>query len=103
MKERLSANPVPLQLPIGAENDFIGLVDLVEMKAYVYPEKDNPKGEIFEEAPIPDDMADVVAEYREKLMEAVSDVDESIMEKYLGGEDVSVEESKPRSVREPLN
>jgi len=94
MKDRLNANPVPLQLPIGAEGDFIGLVDLVEMKAYIYPEKDNPKGEIFEEAPIPDDMADVVAEYREKLMEAVSDVDEVIMEKYLGGEDVSLEEIK---------
>jgi elongation factor G len=94
MKERLSANPVPLQLPIGAENDFIGLVDLVEMKAYVYPVENNPKGEIFEEAPIPDDMADVVAEYREKLMEAVSDVDEEIMEKFLGGEDVSVEAIK---------
>ena len=94
MEERLSANPVPLQLPIGAEGDFIGLVDLVEMKAYVYPVENNPKGEIFEEAPIPDDMADVVAEYREKLMEAVSDVNESIMEKYLGGEDVSVEDIK---------
>jgi elongation factor G len=94
MKDRLNANPVPLQLPIGAEGDFIGLIDLVEMKAYVYPEKDNPKGEIFEEAPMPDDMADVVAEYREKLMEAVSDVDEVIMEKYLGGEDVSLEEIK---------
>jgi len=94
MRDRLSANPVPLQLPIGAESNFIGLVDLVEMKAYVYPEKDNPKGEIFEEVPIPDDMADVVAEYREKLMEAVSDMDESIMEKYLGGEDVAVEDIK---------
>jgi elongation factor G len=94
MKERLSANPVPLQLPIGAEGDFIGLVDLVEMKAYVYPEKDNPKGEIFEEVPIPDDMADLVAEYREKLMEAASDMDESVMEKFLGGEDVSVEAIK---------
>jgi elongation factor G len=94
MKDRLSANPVPLQLPIGAEADFIGLIDLVEMKAYVYPEKDNPKGEIFEEVPIPDNMADLVAEYREKLMEAVSDVDESIMEKYLGGEDVSLEAIK---------
>ena len=91
MKERLSANPVPLQLPIGAEANFIGLVDLVEMKAYVYPEKDNPKGEIFEEVPIPENMADLVSEYREKLMEAVSDVDEGIMEKYLGGEDVSLE------------
>ena len=94
MQDRLSANPVPLQLPIGAESEFVGLVDLVEMKAYVYPEKDNPKGEIFEEVPIPDNMADVVAEYREKLMEAVSDVNESIMEKYLGGEDVSVEDVK---------
>jgi len=94
MKERLSANPVPLQLPIGAEADFIGLVDLVEMKAYVYPEKDNPKGEIFGEVPIPDNMADLAAEYREKLMEAVSDVDEGIMEKYLSGEDVSLEAIK---------
>jgi elongation factor G len=94
MRDRLSANPVPLQLPIGAENDFIGLVDLVEMKAYVYPETNNPKGEIFEEAPIPEDMADEVAEYREKLMEAASDMDEGIMEKYLGGEDVPVEAIK---------
>ncbi|MEE9499549.1 MAG: GTP-binding protein, partial [Nitrospinaceae bacterium] len=94
MKERLNANPVPLQLPIGAESDFIGLVDLVEMKAYVYPEKENPKGEIFEEVPIPDNMADEVAEHREKLMEAVSDMDEKIMEKYLGGEAVSVKEIK---------
>jgi len=94
MRDRLSANPVPLQLPIGAESNFIGLVDLVEMKAYVYPEKDNPKGEIFEEVPIPDDMADVVAEYREKLMEAVSDMDEGIMEKYLGGEEVAVADIK---------
>ena len=94
MKERLSANPVPLQLPIGAEGDFIGLVDLVEMKAYVYPVENNPKGELFEEAPIPDDMAGVVAEYREKLMEAASDVDEGIMEKFLAGEDVPVEEIK---------
>jgi elongation factor G len=94
MRDRLNANPVPLQLPIGAEGDFIGLVDLVEMKAYVYPVENNPKGEIFEEAPIPDDMADVVEEYREKLMEAVSDVDEGIMEKFLGGEEVSVEDIK---------
>jgi elongation factor G len=94
MRERLSANPVPLQLPIGAEGDFIGLVDLVEMKAYVYPVEDNPKGELFEEAPIPEDMADVVAEYREKLMEAASDVDEEIMGKFLAGEDVSVEAIK---------
>ena len=94
MKERLRANPVPLQLPIGAENDFVGLVDLVTMKAYVYPENDNPKGEIFKEAEIPGDMVDLVEEYREKLMEAVSDVDEAIMEKYLSGEEVSVEEIK---------
>ncbi|MDH5789650.1 MAG: GTP-binding protein, partial [Nitrospinota bacterium] len=94
MKERLNANPVPLQLPIGAEGDFIGLVDLVEMKAYVYPVENNPKGELFEEAPIPEDMADLVAEYREKLMEAASDVDEEIMEKFLAGEDVSVEAIK---------
>ena len=94
MRERLSANPVPLQLPIGAEGGFIGLVDLVEMKAHVYPVENNPKGEIFEEAPIPEDMADVVAEYREKLMEAASDVDEEIMEKFLAGEDVSVEAIK---------
>ncbi len=92
MKERLRANPVPLQLPIGAEADFVGMVDLVKMKAYTYPEKNNPKGEVYEEVPIPDDMKDGVEEYREKLMEAVSDVDESIMEKYLGGKEVTLEE-----------
>ena len=79
MKERLSANPVPLQLPIGAESDFVGMVDLVKMTAYTYPEENNPKGEWFDEVPIPEDMKDLVEEYREKLMEAVSDVDESIM------------------------
>ncbi len=89
MRDRLSANPVPLQLPIGAESEFSGMVDLVKMVAYVYPEKNNPKGELFEELEIPGDMATLADEYREKLMEAVSDVDENIMEKYLGGEEVA--------------
>jgi len=91
MKERLGANPVPLQLPVGAENDFVGVIDLVEMKANIYSDKNN-RGETYEETDIPDDMMAEAEQCREALMEAISDVDESIMEKYLGGEDVSLEE-----------
>ncbi len=91
MKDRLNARPVIMQLPIGAENDFEGVIDLVTMKANVYNDKTN-KGETFEEVDIPEKFQDEVEQYREALMEALSDVDESIMEKYLGGEDISEEE-----------
>ena len=91
IRERLGANPVPLQLPIGVEDTFKGIVDLVEMKAVVYPE-DDPTGTKFSVEEIPADMKEMADEYREKLIEAVADHDESIMEKYFAGEDISKEE-----------
>jgi len=91
MKERLGANPVPLQLPIGAEADFLGVIDLIKMEANVYSDKKD-KGETFDVVEIPQEYKEQANEYRELLLEAVSDVDESIMEKFLAGEDVSEEE-----------
>jgi elongation factor G len=91
MKERLGANPVPLQLPIGAEADFLGVIDLIKMEANVYSDQKN-KGETFDTVEIPQEYKEQAQEYREHLLEAVSDVDEAIMEKFLAGEDVSEEE-----------
>ena len=91
MKERLGANPVPLQLPIGAEADFLGVIDLIKMEANVYSDQKN-KGETFDVVEIPQEYKEQAQEYREFLLEAISDVDEAIMEKYLAGEDVSEEE-----------
>lgn len=88
IEERLKCNAVPIQLPIGSEDTFKGIVDLVEMDADVYYD-DLGKDMRVEE--IPADMLDRAKEYREKLMDAVSMVDESIMEAYLAGEDVPVE------------
>jgi elongation factor G len=89
MKDRLKANAVPIQLPIGKEDNFQGIVDLVTMKAYYY--KDD-LGKVFEEGPIPDDMKDVVNEYRNILLEAVAEQDEEIMMKYLDGKELTEEE-----------
>ena len=91
MKERLNANPVPLQLPIGSEANFVGIIDLIEMKANIYDEK-SANGEKFDVVDIPDECRELADEYREKLVEAAADVDDSIMEKFLGGEEVSSEE-----------
>ena len=91
IKERLNANPVALQLPLGKEENFLGVIDLMKMKANVYSDKKG-KGEVFEEVDIPDEYKEQVDEYRELLMEAVSDVDEAIMEKFLAGEDVASED-----------
>ncbi len=79
--DMLGTKAVPLQLPIGAEENFKGVVDLVENKAMIWNEED--MGMTFEEVPIPDDMADEVEEYREKLVEAVAEYDEGLMEKYF--------------------
>jgi len=90
VKERLGANPVPLQLPIGAEENFKGVVDLVKMKAIHWDEAS--KGTTFEEQPIPDDMADLCQEWREKLVEAAAEANEELMEKYLEGGELSEDE-----------
>ena len=91
MKERLNANPVPLQLPIGAEANFVGIIDLIAMKANIYDEK-SANGEKFDIVDIPDECRELADEYREKLVEAAADMDDSIMEKFLSGEGVSSEE-----------
>ncbi len=91
MKERLNANAVAIQLPIGAEDDFQGIIDLVKMEAIVY---EDDLGKVADEVAIPEDMQDIAEEYREKLMEAVAEVDDTLMEKYLGGEEISEEEIK---------
>ena len=91
MKDRLKCNAVPIQLPIGAENDFSGIIDLVTMKAEIYHNED---GTDYSEEEIPEDMKDLADEYREKLIESVAELDEELMEKYFGGEEISVEEIK---------
>jgi len=93
IKDRLGATPLVLQIPIGAENDFIGVIDLVHMRALTW-RGETGKGEAYEIEEIPADLAEVAAEYRDKLLEAIADTDETLMEKYLGGEDVSPEEIK---------
>jgi elongation factor G len=89
MKDRLKTNPVPIQLPIGKEDNFKGIIDLVTMKASFY--EDN-LGKVIDEEPIPEDMADVVEKYRNLLIEAVAEQDENLMNKYLEGEELTVEE-----------
>ncbi len=83
--ERLKCNAVPIQLPIGKEADFQGIIDLVEMKAYIYHDD---LGKDISEEDIPADMTDVAEEYREKLLDAVSMFDDEIMEMYLEGQDI---------------
>ena len=87
--DRLKANPVPIQLPIGAEDSFVGLIDLVKMKAYIYT---NDLGTDIREEEIPADMKDKAEEYRTQLLEAVAETDEALMEKYLEGQELTVEE-----------
>ena len=91
MQERLQANPVAIQLPIGSEDTFEGLIDLVKMEAIVY---EDDLGKVADEVAIPDDMKDIADEYREKLLEAVAEEDDELMEKYLGGEEISEDEIK---------
>ncbi|NQY09245.1 MAG: elongation factor G [Flavobacteriales bacterium] len=97
IKERLGANPVPLQIPIGAEDDFKGVVDLISNKGMVWNESD--QGMTWEEVPIPDDIKDVVEEYREKLVEAVAESNESLMEKYFEDPDSITEAEMFEAIR----
>ena len=91
--DRLKAKPVPLQLPIGSESSFIGVVDLVEQRALVWRENTG-KGEEFSIEEIPADLVEKAAEYRAKLVETVADADEQMLEKYLSGEEFTVAEIK---------
>ena len=92
MREKLKANAHPLFLPIGKEEGFSGLVDLVQNLAYIFDETTDPLGLNPVTAPIPAGMVDQAKEYRDKLLEAVSDFDDVIAEKYLNGEEIAVEE-----------
>ena len=91
MHERLKCNAVPIQLPIGCEDSYKGLVDLVEMKAYVY--YDDLGTDIHVED-IPEDMKDICDEYHVKLLESVAEQDDELLEKYLGGEELTIDEIK---------
>ncbi|MEG0012960.1 MAG: elongation factor G [Cellulosilyticaceae bacterium] len=91
MRERLGANAVPMQLPIGAEDDFVGIIDLLENKAYIY--KDD-LGKDVECVEIPADMADKAEDYRAAAIEAICETDEDLTMKYLEGEEVTLEELK---------
>ena len=91
MKERLGSNAVPLQLPIGKEDTFKGVVDLIKMDAIIY---EDDLGTVMDETEIPEDMQELAAEWREKLVEAVAETDEDLMMKYLEGEELTEEEIK---------
>ena len=89
--ERLQANAHPIQLPIGAEDNFTGIIDLIKMKAEIYT---NDLGTDIQETDIPEDLQDLSEEWREKLVEAVAETDEALMERYLEGEEISEAELK---------
>ncbi len=91
MKDRLKCNAVPIQLPIGAEEDFRGIIDLVEMKAYIY---NDDLGKDISVTDIPEDMMDKAQEYHEAMVEHVAEMDEELMMKYLDGESLTEEEIK---------
>ncbi len=90
LKAKLNANPVPLQLPIGAEENFVGIVDLIRMKAIMWNDAD--KGVTYEAVDIPADMVDTCQEWREKMLEAAAEADEVLMDKYLEEGDLSSDE-----------
>src|ERR1700712_5225558 len=90
MRERLNSNALVLQLPIGAEADFIGVVDLLEMRALTW-RGETKLGEQFNIEEISAELAEQAAEYREKLLENIADYDDSLMEDYLGGEEIAVD------------
>ncbi len=87
MRERLNANPVPIQLPIGAEENFKGVIDLVKMKAVFWNEED--RGATFEYRDIPAELQDEAAKWRENMVEAAAEANEELMEKYLEGGELS--------------
>ncbi|GAA4912282.1 elongation factor G [Nesterenkonia rhizosphaerae] len=97
IKSRLGAKPLVMQLPIGAENDFVGVVDLLKMKALVWPgdaKGDVTMGAEYETREIPEDLVERAEEYRNELIEQVAEADEALMEKYLEGEELTMDELK---------
>ena len=99
VKDRLKANAVPVQLPIGAEDSFVGIIDLVEMKAEIYKDE---LGKEFDVTDIPADMQGLADEWREKLVESVAETDEELMMKFLEGEELTIEEIKTAIRKETI-
>ena len=97
IQDKLKANPLPLQLPIGSEDNFTGVVDLLEMKAYEWDEDD--LGSTYHEVPIPADMSDDVEQYRTRLLETLSELNETIMEKYFDAPDSITMEEMEETIR----
>ena len=95
LHERLQCNAVPIQLPIGAEDDFKGIIDLIEMKAYIYT---NDIGTDIQVEDIPEDMKEKAEQYRSELLEHVAEMDDELMEKYFDGQELTEEEIK-RTIR----
>jgi elongation factor G len=94
LRTRLGAHPVAVQLPIGREDQFKGLVDLIDQVAYVWDENDETLGKEFKKVAVPADMAEQVKEYREKMIEGLAEVDDHLMEKYVGGDAITTDELK---------
>lgn len=92
MKKKLGANPVPIQVPVGSEDSFVGVVDLFKMKAIIW--EGDELGAKFSEKEIPSELVDLAQEWREKMIEAIVETDEALMEKYFNGEEISEEELK---------
>ncbi len=99
VRDRLKANAVPVQLPIGKEENFIGIIDLITMKAEIYEDE---LGKVFDIVDIPDDMKDLAQEWRDKLLESVAETDEDLMMKFLEGEELTVEEIKTQIRKETI-
>ena len=99
VRDRLKANAVPVQLPIGKEDTFIGIIDLITMKAEIYEDE---LGKVFDIVDIPDDMKDLAQEWRDKLLESVAETDEDLMMKFLEGEELTVEEIKTQIRKETI-
>ncbi len=92
INDRLKSNAVPIQIPIGAEENFQGVVDLVTMKATIWGDDQSKMGQEFEIVDIPEDLVETAEEYREKLIEAISEVDDTLMEKFMEGEELTEDE-----------
>jgi elongation factor G len=94
LRTRLGAHPVAIHVPIGREDQYRGLVDLIDQTAMVWDDNDETLGKEFKKVPVPADLADTVKEYREKMIEALAEVDDHLMEKYVGGETITPAELK---------
>ena len=100
IKEKLKANPVPLQVPIGSEDTFVGVVDLITNKAIIWNEED--KGMTYETVPIPEDLVETVDEWRQKLVESVADYDEALLEKFFEDPDSITPEEMMSAIRKAV-